>query len=80
MDETVLQTNTIDKETFKTFANINSYAIIFYSHDGIYKQAWLWEVSPMPHLANDWLSLFDKTIQGGTKLHSKNTWMMCYAL
>ena len=63
----------IDRETFITLATISSCDVIFDTHDGCYKQVdgLAMGSPPAPHLANGWLSLFDKTIQGSSKIYSR---------
>ena len=63
----------VDKETFKTLATIASCDVIFDTHDGFYRQidGLAMGSPPAPHLANGWLSTFDKTIQGDSMLYSR---------
>ena len=61
----------IDKDTFKTLARIASCDVIFDTHGGFYKQVdgLAMGSPPAPHLANGWMSSFDKTIQGNSKIY-----------
>ena len=63
----------IDKDTFKILAEIASCDIIFSTHDGFYQQVdgLAMGSPPAPHLANGWLSSFDRRIQGDSVLFSR---------
>ena len=63
----------IDKETFKILARLASCNVIFNCHDGFYKQidGLAMGSAPAPHLANGWLSSYDKTIKGNSSLYTR---------
>ena len=63
----------LDKETFKILAEIACCDTIFATYDGFYiqKAAFAMGCSPAPHLANYWLSTFDKIIQGDSLLFER---------
>ena len=63
----------IDRETFKTLAEIASCNVILSTHDGFYQQidGLAMGSPPAPHLANGWLSTFDSAIQGSSSLYSR---------
>ena len=61
----------IDKDTFKTLAKIASCDVLLSTHNGFYRQidGLAMGSPPAPHLANGWLSQFDSTIKGESKLY-----------
>ena len=63
----------IDKDTFKILAKLASCDVIFNTHDGFYRQidGLAMGSAPAPHLANGWLSTFDKTIKGVSPLYTR---------
>ena len=63
----------VDRETFKTLAEIACCNTIFSTHDGFYiqKDGLAMGSPPAPHLANGWLSTFDKTIQGESRFYER---------
>ena len=63
----------IDRQTFKTLAEIGSCNVILSTHDGFYQQidGLAMGSPPAPHLANGWLSTFDSAIQGSSSLYSR---------
>ena len=54
-------------------ATISSCDVIFDTPDGFYKQmdGLAMGSPPAPHLANGWLSTFDNTIKGNSKLYTR---------
>ena len=60
-----------DKDTFKTLAKIASCDVLLSTHNGFYRQidGLAMGSPPAPHLANGWLSQFDSTIKGESKLY-----------
>ena len=63
----------IDKTTFRTLAEIASCEVIMLTHDGYYIQrdGLAMGSAPAPHLANGWLSQFEDTIKGESKLYDR---------
>ena len=63
----------VDKDTFITLAKIASCNVLMSTHDGYYKQVdgLAMGSPPAPHLANGWLSQFDKIIQGDATLFAR---------
>ena len=63
----------VDKETFIEMAEIASCNVVMSTHRGYYKQidGLAMGSPPAPHLANGWLSQFDATIKGSSKLFSR---------
>ena len=63
----------VNKETFITLAEIASCDVIMSTHDGFYKQidGLAMGSPPAPHLANGWMSQFDDTIKGTSKLYTR---------
>ena len=64
----------IDRDTFKMLAKIASCDIIFDTHEGFYKQVNGLAMGSPPDRTpsgqcNGWLSTFDKTIKGESKLY-----------
>ena len=62
-----------DKETFITLAKLACCDVVFSTHDGFYtqKDGLAMGSPPAPHLANGWLSTFDKEIQGDSKFYER---------
>ena len=65
-----VKTPPIDKETFIQLAKIASCNVVMSAHDGYYQQidGLAMGSSPAPHLANDWISRYDGSIKGNSKL------------
>ena len=63
----------IDKDTFITLAKMASCNVLMSTHDGYYKQidGLAMGSPPAPHLANGWMSQFDQTIQGDSRLYTR---------
>ena len=63
----------IDRETFITLAKIASCEVVMLTHDGYYTQrdGLAMGSAPAPHLANGWLSQFEETIKGESKLYDR---------
>ena len=63
----------IDRETFTTLAKIASCEVVMLTHDGYYTQrdGLAMGSSPAPHLANGWLSQYEETIKGESKLYDR---------
>ena len=63
----------IDKKTFITLAKIASCEVVMLTHDGYYIQrdGLAMGSSPAPHLANGWLSQYEDTIKGESKLYDR---------
>ena len=63
----------LDKETFITLAKLSCCNVVFSTHNGYYtqKDGLAMGSPPAPHLANGWLSKFDKTIQGDSALYER---------
>ena len=61
----------IDKDTFQSLAKIASCEVIMLTHDGYYtqKDGLAMGSPPAPHLANGWLSQYEETIKGESKLY-----------
>ena len=61
----------VDKDTFIELAKIASCDVMMLTHDGYYKQieGLAMGSPPAPHLANGWMSQFDSTIKGESKLY-----------
>ena len=63
----------VDKETFRTLAQISSCNVLMLTHTGYVRQkdGLAMGSPPAPHLANGWLSQFDRQIKGDAKLFSR---------
>jgi len=63
----------VDKQTFIELTKISSCDVIMSTHRGYFKQVdgLAMGSPPAPHLANGWLSQFDGTIKGDSKLFSR---------
>ena len=63
----------IDRETFTTLAKIASCEVVMLTHDGYYTQrdGLAMGSASAPHLANGWLSQFEETIKGESKLYDR---------
>ena len=63
----------IDRDTFITLAKIASCDVLMSTHDGYYKQVdgLAMGSPPAPHLANGWMSQFDNTIMGESRLYAR---------
>ena len=63
----------VDKETFRTLAQISSCNVLMLTHNGYVRQkdGLAMGSPPAPHLANGWLSQFDGQIKGDAKLFSR---------
>ena len=61
------------KETFIEMAKIASCYVVMSTHRGYYKQidGLAMGSPPAPHLANGWMSQYDSTIKGGSKLFTR---------
>ena len=61
----------MDKDTFKILAKLASCNVLISTHDGYFKQidGLAMGSAPAPHLANGWLSSFDKVIKGNSTLY-----------
>ena len=61
----------VDKATFIELAKIASCDVMMLTHDGYYKQTEGLAMGspPAPHLANGWMSQFDSTIKGDSKIY-----------
>ena len=61
----------MDKDTFKILAKLASCNVLISTHDGYFKQidGLAMGSAPAPHLANGWLSSFDKVIKGSSTLY-----------
>ena len=68
---------TVDRETFKTLAQISSCNVLMLTHDGYRKQtdALVMGSPPAPHLANGWMSKHDAKIQE-VRRSIRDTWMI----
>ena len=60
----------VKKSVFIELAKIASCDVVMSTHDGYYKQidGLAMGSPPAPHLANGWMSKFDRQIQGNAKL------------
>ena len=63
----------VDKQTFIELAKMASCDVIMSTHRGYFKQVdgLAMGSPPAPHLANGWLSQFDATIKGDSKLFTR---------
>jgi hypothetical protein len=63
----------VDKDTFVELAKIAACNVVMSTHDGYYRQieGLAMGSPPAPHLANGWMSTFDKTIEGDAKLFTR---------
>ena len=63
----------VDKETFITLATMASCDVLMSTHDGYYRQVdgLAMGSPPASHLANGWMSKFDQTIKGGSKMYTR---------
>ena len=61
----------IDKDTFSSLAKIASCAVVMLRHDSYYtqKNGLAMSSAPAPHLANGWLSQYEETIKGESKIY-----------
>ena len=64
------QKSPVDKETFIALAKISSCDVLMLTQDGYYRQidGLAMGSPPAPHLANGWLSQFDKKIKGEARI------------
>ena len=63
----------IDKDTFIQLCRIASCEVVMLTHDGYYiqKDGLAMGSSPAPHLANGWLSQYEETIKGDSRLYDR---------
>ena len=63
----------VEKETFIKLAELACCNVVFSTHQGyhIQHEGLAMGSPPAPHLANGWLSTFDKTIQGNSTLYHR---------
>ena len=68
-----LPTPPVDKETFVKLTEISSLNVIMSTHQGYYKQidGLAMGAPPAPYLANIWLSSFDTTIKGDSRVYQR---------
>ena len=67
------ETPEVSKETFIELAKISSCEVIMSTHRGYYKQVdgLAMGSPPAPHFANGWLSQYDESIKGDSKLFAR---------
>merc|ERR1712236_93031 len=63
----------LEKDTFTQLCKIASCEVVMLTHDGYYIQrdGLAMGSSPAPHLANGWLSQFEETIKGDSRLYDR---------
>ena len=63
----------VSKETFVTLAEIASCDVVMSTHAGYYRQieGLAMGSPPAPHLANGWMSQYDETIKGTSKVYTR---------
>ena len=63
----------VNKDTFITLAKIASCDVVMSTHAGFYRQidGLAMGSPPAPHLANGWMSQFDNTIKGTSKVYTR---------
>ena len=68
-----MKTPPVDKATFIQLATIASCDVVMSTHDGYYAQidGLAMGSPPAPHLANGWMSQYDRSIEGDSKLFSR---------
>ena len=63
----------IDKDTFRSLCKLASCEVVMLTHDGYYtqKDGLAMGSAPAPHLANGWLSQYEETIKGESRIYGR---------